>query len=156
MDPKLQQYFAEKAAQERQQRQRQRDELLIREGLYHTVYAGPEDDPDQFEIDVDHPDRPRYKRVPISVTEDEYQRICELARGGKPCDSVFWQVTTVQALRYIAYVIYGVGFLQGILIGEQSMDQGFLLTMQSWLRYLVSGSLVLGMSEIAKQLSEKK
>ena len=142
--------------------------LLINEGLYHVVYSPDNVQSSEYpfeEYDATSGSMKHYKKVPMNVTNDEFEQIKKYSTidetpknaisTGKVAPS-FWP--KVKKKNIIAYIIFISGFIYGIYIGsEYYVDEfSFSLAFISWIITLISGMTFLGFAEIIKLLEAIK
>ena len=94
-----------------------------------------------------------YKKVPMNVTNDEFEQIKKYSTIDETPKNAISITLTV-----IAYIIFISGFIYGIYIGsEYYVDEfSFSLAFISWIITLISGMTFLGFAEIIKLLEAIK
>ena len=142
MNPLVQRYLNEKKAAEN----KQRDEFLLREGLYEKAYS-PYDEYNEFYPEYDGK---YYKKVVPEVTDEEFAEIKKYAgvEGKSQRNRV------EKLLQIVAIAIYAIGFIVGIWMGSNA--ESFLAMVPAWMGAFISGSAFLGFSEIIRLLQEIK
>ena len=130
--------------------------LLINEGLYHVVYSPDNVQSSEYpfeEYDATSGSMKHYKKVPMNVTNDEFEQIKKYSTIDETPKNAISITLTV-----IAYIIFISGFIYGIYIGsEYYVDEfSFSLAFISWIITLISGMTFLGFAEIIKLLEAIK
>lgn len=130
--------------------------LLINEGLYHVVYSPDNVQSSEYpfeEYDATSGSMKYYKKVPMNVTNDEFEQIKKYSTIDETPKNAISITLTV-----IAYIIFISGFIYGIYIGsEYYVDEfSFSLAFISWIITLISGMTFLGFAEIIKLLEAIK
>lgn len=149
MNPKLSDYFAQKRLEEKQAR----DALLISQGLYEKVYAPNDEWSEEYpenEYDQERQVYRYFKKVVIEVTDEEYEQIKKYAFAS---NSLPETNDVAKALTFIAYAVYIVGLIAGIIIVE---PMGIAVSVVCWIITAISGTMFLGFSEIIKLLQSIK
>ena len=155
MNAILEEYFEKK----RNESNAVRDEFLISEGLFERVYYEENEEENRadypfYEWDTKGNVSRYYKKVPIEVTDEEYEQIKKYAGmdSAPGNNNVIANVLTV-----IAWLTYICGFIAGIILGQ---DAGIEFDMQVafiyWATTFVSGTMLLGFAEIIKLLTAIK
>lgn len=155
MDPRLQDWFAQRQGQKDEAARRRQEEILLQEGLFEKVYAPPGEAGPEYDCtdwDENGKDR-RYKRVPISVTPEEFQRICDLSGRSKPQQSE--KGFQASLLRCLAYIIYGCGGLATLIclfsIGIFSGAMALLILLTGAGSTLFCGTVILALSYLCRR-----
>lgn len=158
MNDILKQYLEQKEQLHRESYEKEKRDLLIREGLYEKEYSDTFNDEYYW---YDNLQGKNYRKVPIEITDEEYEMVKEICKSDnkEPVDvDVDNGVATV--LTVIAWIIYIVGFIVGIVSGtnaaERYSDFNFLVAFIYWVVALVSGTMFLGFAEIIKLLEAIK
>ena len=130
--------------------------LLINEGLYHVVYSPDNVQSSEYpfeEYDATSGSMKHYKKVPMNVTNDEFEQIKKYSTIDETPKNAISITLTV-----IAYIIFISGFIYGIYIGsEYYVDEfSFSLAFISWIITLISGMTFLGFAEFIKLLEAIK
>ena len=153
MNPKLSDYFAQKRLEEKQAR----DALLVSQGLYEKVYAPNDEWSEEYdeaypenELDSERQTIRYFKKVAIEVTDEEYEQIKKYAFAS---NSLPETNDVAKALTFIAYAVYIVGLIAGIIIAA---PMGIVVSVVCWIITAISGTMFLGFSEIIKLLQSIK
>lgn len=148
MHPMLNDYFEKKA----REKQAQRDELLIRLGLFEKEFSDNTAVSAEYpECEWDHGTQTGrwYRKKAIAVSDGEYAEILELEKsGGIPEKNKIAAV-----LKVIAWIVFCGGAVLGIVAA-------FVLTFGAacicWGSCFVSGMLFLGFSAVIQLLTDIK
>lgn len=144
MDKQLEKFFSENE----KKLEEQKEKHLISLGLYYAEYLENNDKTDEY-CHYDFYRQDYYKKVPISVTDDEYEKIKEISkfdkRNKKPNK-------IAELLIVFAVLNYIVGFIIGLVIGSLSGSAALILIY--WATFFSSGSVFLGLGEIIKLLDK--
>ncbi len=149
MNSKLEEYFSKAKAVQKENR----DKHLIELGLYEKFYSPDGSYSPEYHL-VDYTDgenrMKHYKTVLIEVTDEEYEQILEAERNKISRNQRSSNGIAI-ALTVIAILTYTVGFILGIVLGNQL---GFSYTVIWWTASVVSGTMILGFAEIIKLLDK--
>lgn len=161
MNEKVEQFLAGKRKEASEEELKKRNLHLIELGLYDVEYA----EGNTFSREYPEMENGKYcRRTPVAVTDEEYAAICA-AVPEKQKKWPEWPVAKI--LFVVALIIYGVGFLAGIVTGVQTsyfMDGqpyyefSWLAALSMWLTTLIGGTLLLGFSEhlvLLEKIGEK-
>jgi len=169
MNEILNNYFKKKEKEQKARLQMQRNDLLLSEGLYQKVYS----EKDVYEYDPEYPNSeldPQtqkvkyYKKVPIEITDEEYERVIELS---EPKNNKEQKNSVASVLTVIAWIVFIAGFIVGIVLGNVEVTRGtyftytdtefsFTIALTYWAVSFVSGIFILGFAEIIKLLNDIK
>lgn len=164
MNQKLEQYLSRKEQEQRSVRERRKQELLLKEGLYDVQYL------DEWRADAGY-DNNREKyfiRVPIEISDEEYQLLKEISKSSNnDFDEEDIDNKIATTLTVIAVVIYLGGFFAGVILGNVEVVRGtyytytdtefsFAVALAYWAVSLISGTMFLGFAEIIKLLDSIK
>lgn len=106
-----------------------------------------------------------YKKIPIEVTDEEFEQVRKYSQTAKPQGDN--KNGVAQALTIIAWIIFIGGFIAGFALGTVEVERGFYYTYTDtefsfaaafvyWCIAFISGTLVLGFAEIIKLLEQIK
>ena len=151
MNERVQKYIAEK-------KQEKKRELLLNEGLYERVVLGEEEQIDgndptiEEEWDYSAQTYVCYKKVPVEITDEEYEQLKAVCGQPEKADKKNNVVATV--LTCIAWLIYIGGFIFGCIEGDEMgrYEFAFDMAFPYWLATLIFGTMLLGYAEIIKLL----
>lgn len=149
----VRQYIENKKAEAREKYNKEKSKKLFELGIYEKEFPADPENFDYTEYNYSFYDKStqtykRYKRVPIEVTDDEYEEILKHTDNGRYNESN----PVSKALCYIAVSIYVIGVIAGFFY----IEYAFMMTLLVWLASFVSGTTMLGFSEIVKLLHEIK
>lgn len=145
MHEKVESFLTQRQAEESIRRSKH----LVELGLYEKVYSNSTTYSDEFpypETDEKGAIINYYKKLPIDITDEEYAEIKKYSHAyssGKNRIAV--------ALTVIAWVIYIVGFVSGLINYGSPTD-----SLVYWCGALISGTTFLGFAEIIKLLNDIK
>lgn len=162
MNKRVQEYLDQKA-KERDEQRRKKKEALLELGLFEKEYYDPEypdenHDYPECELDEATGEPISYRRVPVEVTDAEYEQILQYQECSSPTRN-----TIALALKGIAWLVFIGGFILGIALsivpGEHYYSRSefsFGTAMIYWGVSLVSGIFCLGFAEIIQLLTDLK
>ena len=153
MNEKLQAYIEKKKAENRAQFESLRDSRLIAAGLFEKRFSptNKADDPEYPHVHWNKEEQRAsyYKKVPIAVTDEEYQQFLEVTPE-KPVEESTGANGVASALRGIAITLYILAGLTGLILLFINALAGIALMLSGF----VSGTLFLGFAEIIKLLQK--
>ena len=147
------QYIEKKKAEKRAAFEKTKTKTLIDLGLYEKEFPADPVKFDYNEYDSGFYDETaqtykHFKKVPIEISDEEYEELLKYTYIEEQAENN----TVSKALQYIAVSIYVVGTIAGFIYVEYA----FVMTILVWLAAFVSGTIMLGFSEIVKLLHEIK
>ncbi|PKM72148.1 MAG: hypothetical protein CVU91_10485 [Firmicutes bacterium HGW-Firmicutes-16] len=149
MNSKLEEYLLKaKSLQTEKQ-----DKHLLELCLYEKVYSPDGLDTKNYnmsEYNLEEQRTKYFKTVPIKVTDEEYSQILEAEKINESQNQSNSNGVAT-ALTVIAVLTYIVGFILGLVLGNQ-LEFSFIVIW--WGAALVSGTMVLGFAEIIKLLDK--
>jgi len=152
MNEKLKAYFEKMEEDKKQRAQYEKDELLISQGLYETVYS----DTPQSGYTYDKKAKKYYKLIPIEVSDDEYQRILDYVPDtiDPPKPSIWNTVMRIFAWSILVVVlIYGLVLcVQYILAGD--LYYGLLIAVGAIVVAFLSASGVMIFIDMAQNVAD--
>ncbi len=159
MNEKLKSFFNEHKAQD----EGKKAEFLISLGLYEREYSSNSTysvDYPCIEWDEEEKKQKYYKKVAIEVTDEEYAEVKRCINS----ENVDKKNPVAIALIAIAWIVFVVGFILGIVLGTEEVvyryrtetEFSFAVAMVYWVVSLVSGIMILGFAEIIKLLESIK
>ncbi|MBQ7096620.1 MAG: hypothetical protein IJN96_00935 [Clostridia bacterium] len=111
----------------------------------------------EAEWDSDNLTNKYYKKVPVEITEEEYE---EVKKYSKDSVKVVTDNSIAATLKVIAVFVYIVGFIAGVVIGgaltDYTRDFSWGTAFACWFLSLFSGTTVLGFAEIIQLLTDIK
>ena len=164
MNEKLKKFLDSKKDTETQKYEEKKQKILIDLGLYEKVYS-PDNKPSEefsiYEWDSVNQVNKYYKKVPIEITDEEYQEIKKYAKEEEKEEKEVSDNPVATALTFIAWVIFLVGFIAGLALGTEQVLRGYSYTtvfsfanaFVYWWISFISGTLVRGFAEIIKLLN---
>lgn len=173
MNDKLKEYLETKEQLRKDAYEREKKDLLIREGLYDEISVGrgivesQEEDVDS-KWDYVTQEYEYYKQIPIDITDEEYEELKKVCTPVQKADTVDNSENGIAtALTVIAWIIYIGGFIAGIAFGNVEVVRGtyytytdtefsFAIAFVYWAVCLVAGTMFLGFAEIIKLLEAIK
>lgn len=175
MNEIVENYINRRKKELQQAQTEEKNKHLISLGLYKKVYSPKKENSGTADIIDEHttPEYPEldqntgkaYKCVAIEVSDEDYQRICELECNppdrpcGKPSAEEF-KNTKATTLFVLGWLIIFIGFAAGFVAGIVSKSAringsfGISIAVSYWVRALVYGVLLIAFSEIISQLSD--
>lgn len=166
MNEKLKNFLDAKKDSETKNYEKTKQKTLLDLGLYEKIYSPDNKYSEEFclsEWDRITQASKYYKKVPIEITDEEYQEVKkyskkEVATGNN---------SVAVALTIIAWVIFIGGFIAGIALGMVEVEKGYYYTYTDtefsfaiafvyWCVSLISGTMFLGFAEIIKLLDAIK
>lgn len=166
MHAKVQVFLDSKKETEAEKYEKTKNETLLELGLYEKVYSDFDHYSNSYPYvdwdDINKKDR-YYKKVPIAVTDEEYKEIQKYTKKEETVDDN----PVANVLTVIAWLIFLVGFLAGIILGTQEVPSGsyyrdtelefsFAVAFVYWGVAFISGTMFLGFAEIIKLLQAIK
>lgn len=166
MNEIVQQFLADQKERERKKYEEEKKITLFELGLYKKVYSPDNKHDWEYSItewDPNTSTRRYYKKVPLEITDEEYQEVCKYTQRKevKKINAV------AKALEVIAWVLFIGGFIAGIALGRVEVERGYYYTYTEtefsfaaaliyWSVSLISGTVFLGFAEIIKLLDAIK
>lgn len=149
MDPRVAEILAKKQEADRLKKEKEKEDLLLAQNLYDKVYAPDgecSDDYPYFDWDDENNEHLYYKKVPIKVTDEEFEALKSCTEN---YDNEESSNPVAITLAVIAWIIYISGFLACVILcSEDYVATGFYLLSACFL----SGSVFLAIAEIIKLL----
>ena len=152
MDPRVAAIINEKKEKEIKKYNKNKENFLLDLELYDKVYSPDGQCTDEYPFyDWDEATGTSkfYKKVPIEVTDEEYEA---LKACSDPANSESSSNGVATTLTVIAWMIYIGGFIAGILAMNEAYDNAFEIACGVWFDAFVSGTIFLAIGEIIKQL----
>lgn len=144
MNEILSEYFRRKASEAEEKKRRQRDRILIEEGLFEKEYSVDRTAEFRFIEKVDSSEI-YYKKVPIEVTEEEFDRIVELRNANKK------RLTLPDFFTYCGVAEFCIGTIASIIAAAKVKQ--FLVFPAGVFGAFAAGLLFVGFGEIIRLLS---
>ncbi len=165
MNDKLKQYLDHKEKLQKELSEKEKSDLLIREGLYEKEYSDTYSDEYSW---YDNLEGKYYRKAPIDITDEEYEIVKESCKSdsNKPINKDI-ENGIATALTVIAWIIYIGGFIAGIAFGNVEVVRGtyytytdtefsFAIAFVYWAACIIAGTMFLGFAEIIKLLEAIK
>ena len=152
MDPRVAAVLNAQKEKENKKRNQKKEELLLDLELYDKVYAPDNvctDDYPYFEWDDEKGEGLYFKKVPIAVTDEEYEA---LKRCTGKDDELTQSNGVATTLTVIAWLIYIGGFIAGIIACSEFRTFEFEVACAVWFDAFVCGTIFLAIAEIIKLL----
>lgn len=154
LNEKLNEFLTAKKEEERKKLEAEKNETLIKLGLYEKVYLSSENENDDSNSKY-------FKKVAIEVTDEEYEEIKKYIPEKKRVKRNKLQV----ALFIVAMVVFAGGFLAGCLLGNIEIEKGlifkrtitefsFITAVMYWCIAGAVGTVLLAFSEVIKLLND--
>ena len=172
MNEKLEVFLKQKKEEELKKQEEAKKKTLIDLGLFEKVYSQDNTQSDGFsygEWDSKDAKVKYFKKVPIEVSDEEYEEIKKYSNQSKDTFQDYFSNDNpiATALTVIAVIIFIGGFIAGIALGRVVVDRGysyrytytefsFAAAFVYWFASFVSGMVFLGFAEIIKLLTEIK
>lgn len=157
MHPKIDDFLCAKALEEIKNEEEKKNSLLIELGLYEKAYVPDDEQDDEYtycEYDEANSVNRYFKKVPIEVTDEEYEQIKKYAMQTEKNESKH-KNTIATILSVMAWIAYIAGFILGIVLGNDFYNDSFIMLIY-WISGFVVGTIYLGFAEVIKLLSEIK
>lgn len=161
MNEVVKHYIERKQKEIEQKNAKAKAKKLIALGLFEKLYEGEEGyDPQNgcYEWSDEKQKGVYYNKIAIEVTDEEYEEILKVSGEETKIDAKGNKIAT--ALKVIAWVIYGIGFILGLVLssepGYYGDEMNFVAAFVYWCVAFVSGTIFLGFAEIVRLLDEIK
>lgn len=164
MNEILKAFFKEKEEEELQKRKeliKEQEEvksrILIELGLYEKVYAPDNVENNEYncyEYDYLNQMSRYFKKVPIEITDEEYEQIKKYTMQTEKNESKH-KNTIATILSVMAWIVYVSGFICGIVLGANQYGSFFLILVY-WIAAFTIGTMFHGFAEIIRLLTEIK
>lgn len=148
MNPMLSDYLRNKKFHSKELSDAKKTQILLQEGLYTKEYSNEY----SSEYSFSDGDGQYYKRIPIEVTDEEFQEILKYVETPNEHDNNKFGT----AMKVVAILIFIAGFILGIVLGNQEFGFNFGITAIYWGSFFASGMFFLGISEIIELLNDIK
>lgn len=165
MHQKLQAYLEEMRAEKRQEYEQEKQDTLLKLELYEKVYSPNDEYSTRFhleEYDENSEKIKYYYEKAIPVTDEEYEELkaCLDIDENKSTNSI------AKAIYVIAIIWYVCGFIAGFILAIETKETGyryetettfnFALALAYWCTVGITGTMLLGFSEIINLLHKIK
>ena len=161
MHPKIDDFLCAKALEEIKNEEEKKNSLLIELGLYEKAYVPDDEQNDEYtycEYDEANSVNRYFKKVPIEVTDEEYEQIKKYAVQEKKDTSILSNGQNIFAtlLTAVAWIIYISGFICGTVLGVDRYGDPTFMILVYWIAGFVIGTVYYAFAEIIRLLSEIK
>ncbi len=165
MDERVKEFLEKKQQEAETRKEKKKAKTLISLGLYEKVYSPDGNYSIEYHLsewDKKGQKSKYYKKVPIAVSEKEFEEIRKFSN-----EKVAETNPVVIGLTVIAWIIFIGGFIAGIALGTTEVTKGFYYTYTDtefsfataityWAISLISGMMMLGFAEVVKSLNDIK
>lgn len=158
MNKMVEEYINSKRKEEREKYLKDKNETLIKLGIYEKVYSPINMLSEEYpwiEWDDEKEDELYYKKVAADVSDEEYEEILRLNKEIKQKQQS-QQNPIAMTLMVIAVITYIAGFIAGIALGWDGYDFNIMIAFIYWCVAFISGTMLLGFAEIIKLLNDIK
>ena len=149
MDPRVAALLAKKQEADQLKKDKKKEDLLLELDLYDKVYAPDNDCSDEYpycDWDDENGVNLYYKKVPIEVTDEEFEALKDCAEN---YDEIEVRNPVATTLTVIAWIIYICGFIACVILcNDDFVADGLYLLAGSF----ISGTVFLAIAEIIKLL----
>ena len=156
MDKRVEEFLEKKkneaAAKEFEAKKAEKEKILISLGLYDKVYSPDNKYSEEYPY-YDGNTNKNFKKIPYTASDEEFEEVKKYANNQNH------ENTVAKILTYIAYFIFGAGFILGIIFASLSENDYYSTTssavfvlMTYWSISFISAMLFLGFAEIIKIL----
>lgn len=165
MNKIVQEFIDKKKAEIENNKNKEKRKLLMDLGICEKEYskssAWSEEYPD-YEYDQETKEGRYFKKVPINVTDEEYEEILKYCKQSDNTTPVNKENKVAKVLTGIAYAIFIIGAILGFAMGytknipEDTYYFSFAVAVAWWAVSFIGGMLMLGFAEIIKLLNAIK
>jgi len=163
MNVKIREFIDEKIAEENKKHEAAKKRTLLDLGLYEKIYSPDNKYSEEFsESELDNTNTYKYfKKEPLEISDEDYQELRKHVVKEEAKRSTFLPLI----LKSIAWLIFIVGFIEGILSGNVVVDPydiidgtqfSFSIALTYWSVSLISGTLIFAIGEVIKLLEDIK
>lgn len=165
MNKIVQEFIDKKKAEIENNKNKEKRELLMDLGICEKEYsqssAWSEEYPD-YEYDQETKEGRYFKKIPINVTDEEYEEILKYCKQSDNTTPVNKENKVAKVLTGIAYAIFIIGAILGFAMGytknipEDTYYFSFAVAVAWWCVSFIGGMFMLGFAEIIKLLNAIK
>lgn len=163
MNKIVQEFIDKKKAEIENNKNKEKRKLLMDLGICEKEYsqssAWSEEYPD-YEYDQETKEGRYFKKVPINVTDEEYEEILKYCKQSDNTTPVNKENKVAKVLTGIAYAIFIIGAILGFAMGyTKNIPEDtyyFSFAVAWWCVSFIGGMLMLGFAEIIKLLHSIK
>lgn len=161
----VQEFIDKKKAEIENNKNKEKRKLLMNLGICEKEYsqssAWSEEYPD-YEYDQETKEGRYFKKIPINVTDEEYEEILKYCKQSDNTTPVNKENKVAKVLTGIAYAIFIIGAILGFAMGytknipEDTYYFSFAVAVAWWCVSFIGGMFMLGFAEIIKLLNAIK
>lgn len=161
----VQEFIDKKKAEIENNKNKEKRKLLMDLGICEKEYsqssAWSEEYPD-YEYDQETKEGRYFKKIPINVTDEEYEEILKYCKQSDNTTPVNKENKVAKVLTGIAYAIFIIGAILGFAMGytknipEDTYYFSFAVAVAWWGVSFIGGMFMLGFAEIIKLLNAIK
>lgn len=161
----VQEFIDKKKAEIENNKNKEKRKLLMDLGICEKEYsqssAWSEEYPD-YEYDQETKEGRYFKKIPINVTDEEYEEILKYCKQSDNTTPVNKENKVAKVLTGIAYAIFIIGAILGFAMGytknipEDTYYFSFAVAVAWWCVSFIGGMFMLGFAEIIKLLTAIK
>lgn len=165
MNKIVQEFIDKKKAEIENNKNKEKRKLLMDLGICEKEYsqssAWSEEYPD-YEYDQETKEGRYFKKIPINVTDEEYEEILKYCKQSDNTTPVNKENKVAKVLTGIAYAIFIIGAILGFAMGytknipEDTYYFSFAVAVAWWGVSFIGGMFMLGFAEIIKLLNAIK
>lgn len=165
MNKIVQEFIDKKKAEIENNKNKEKRKLLMDLGICEKEYsqssAWSEEYPD-YEYDQETKEGRYFKKIPINVTDEEYEKILKYCKQSDNTTPVNKENKVAKVLTGIAYAIFIIGAILGFAMGytknipEDTYYFSFAVAVAWWCVSFIGGMFMLGFAEIIKLLNAIK
>lgn len=165
MNKMVQEFIDKKKAEIENNKNKEKRKLLMDLGICEKEYsqssAWSEEYPD-YEYDQETKEGRYFKKIPINVTDEEYEEILKYCKQSDNTTPVNKENKVAKVLTGIAYAIFIIGAILGFAMGytknipEDTYYFSFAVAVAWWCVSFIGGMFMLGFAEIIKLLTAIK
>lgn len=165
MNKMVQEFIDKKKAEIENNKNKEKRKLLMDLGICEKEYsqssAWSEEYPD-YEYDQETREGRYFKKIPINVTDEEYEEILKYCKQSDNTTPVNKENKVAKVLTGIAYAIFIIGAILGFAMGytknipEDTYYFSFAVAVAWWCVSFIGGMFMLGFAEIIKLLNAIK
>ena len=153
MNERVKEFLSAKEEEKKKWHDEEKYKILTEAGLFDKICVenDPNDDEIFTEYDPENQCQSYYKMIPIDVTDEEYEEIKKVSKEMIKCEEPKSNVIAT-ILKVVGIIIFILGFISGLVIGENS----FALTFAFWVASFINGMMFLSLAEIISLLNDIK
>lgn len=165
MNKIVQEFIDKKKAEIENNKNKEKRKLLMDLGICEKEYsqssAWSEEYPD-YEYDQETKEGRYFKKIPINVTDEEYEEILKYCKQSDNTTPVNKENKVAKVLTGIAYAIFIIGAIFGFVMGytkdilDDTYSFSFAVAIAWWGVSFIGGMFMLGFAEIIKLLNAIK